>query len=880
MTSDAPAVPAEVYPPSPPAAAAEGTAPPAVAPPPESAATAPETESTPEDAPSQIDHSAGVRALQEAFAIDVAEREDRHRAEVRAMQQSFMTDVGAREERHRAEVQVLHQRLAAEIAERDERHRGEVAALQQTLEQTRTQLTDVTSHRDREAQTRAAHEVELERLRTEIDTQASEIARLSAKSSDLASSLAATRQQADQWNERARHLEAELAFTREEAEKAAADAAAKYGAKTRVLEDTERKLEDTTRKLAVAEERGNRLADQSAAHDAAAQQLRNTVAEQRAERERVTAERDEARQQAAEFEGQLRRVEFEAEQADEEATRHLNEANRKIEVAEEQIARLAGQVTVHEATIEELRRAAADAQIEMKKVTVDRDAAKRRVATLETEVARLERETTPGLITADDAAPSEETSAAAEPAEAESTWSAPELSSDVEVSDERPLALSSDIDLLPWQTEALTAWARAGHRGVVEAVSGAGKTALAHWAIALAVDEGMKVLVIAPTPEQVDGWYDGLRAALPINRVAKQTGAKDEHVGSADVVVTTAEDAAQQNIFGTSFKVMLVADQVHTLGTREASKALDPLYSWRLGLSAVYQRDDAGIATYLDPYFGRVSFRLGYARALADGVVAPFELAIVPVSLNTAEQAEYDALGKQIEELATQLVGEFGVPTEPAEAFESAVETLADGRMGPPRTTARTYQKVVAKRSELVTKAAAKASVLKALAGHIRDTEPALIFTQSQAEATSLTKLFGNERCPTRSLSGGGERKLLGRRSDDARDTDDVRLAAGSGDGEATLGLIVGASGGKHQLVQRLGSIIGRGAGERPARLVVAYVEGTPEDDYSAADATLTATVAPYAARQQRFAATELVGLLEFLTGVEEPAEPEDDAAE
>jgi RNA polymerase primary sigma factor len=875
-----PAPPADVYPTS---NATTVESEPATPEPPAAPAAPPEPTASQSDVPAAAaaaaeasgGETAGVRALQEAFAIDIAEREERHRAEVRAMQQSFMTDVAAREDRHRAEVQALHQRFSAEAATREDRQRAEVSELQQLLGNVRAQLGEATAARDREAEARAVSEAEVERLRDEIQVQRSDINRLNNARADLGSQLAASKQETEKWSEQARRVEVELRNAKSDAEKAAAAAQRQYDEKVRDLEETERRLEETARALTLTEEKVARLTDQAAALEAASAQLRQTIAEQRAERERITAERDAARQQASDFEAQLRKTEFEAEQADEDGARQLDEAARKVEAAEEAAARAVGQVAVHEATIEELRRAVSEAQIELKKAQVDRDAARRRIQSLEAEVALLEGDARSDADTdGDDTEAADDDTAAASDA-------APALDVPAVALDEsdRPLALSSDIELVAWQREALAAWTATGNRGVVEAVSGAGKTALAHWAIALAVDEGMKVLVITPTAEQVEAWYDGLRAALPINRVGKPNGGREENLRGCDVVVTTAAEAANDSFFGTAFKGMIVADQAHTLGTREASRALDPLFQWRLGLSAAYERDDNGIATYLEPYFGRVSFSLGYARALRDEVIAPFDIAMVPVSLNTAERAEYDALGQQMETLAAELVSEHHVPAEPAHEFATGVVTLAEGRMGPPRTAARAYQKALAKRDEIVTRAASKSSVLKSLAGYIATSEPALIFTSSPAEAASVTKLFGAERCAIRSLSGGGERRLLGRRTDDSRD--DVRLLAGSANADTPvcLGVMVGASGAKHQLVQRLGSIIAKRAdGDRPARLVAVYVEGTAEDDYSGPDAVLASAVAPFAGRQETFGTGELVSLIDFLVGAEEPAEPDADA--
>jgi superfamily II DNA or RNA helicase len=847
--------------------------PPAAEPPkPPTPAAPPAAEQAPKPASSDANASeaAGVRALQEAFAIDIAEREERHRAEVRAMQQSFMTDVAAREDRHRAEVQALHQRFTADATAREDRQRAETSELQQLHGNLRAQLSETTAARDRATEAHATAEAELERLRDEIEVQRGDINRLNNARGDLGTQLAASRQETEKWSEQARRVEVELRTARAEAEKAAAAAKGQYDVKVAELADTTRRLEETTASLRASEDRVARLTDQVAALEAASQQLRQTIAEQRAERERVTTERDAVRQQAAELEAQLRKTEFEAEQADEDGSRQLDEAARKIELAEEAAARAVGQVAVHEATIEELRRAAADMTVELKKATVDRDAARRRTQTLEAEVALLQGEHEVEQTANDgDAAPDSEATATPAPALAAPAVIAAALS------DDRPLALAEDIDLVDWQREALAAWTRADHRGVVEAVSGAGKTALAHWAIAQAVDEEMKVLVITPTADGVDSWYDGLRAALPINRVAKVNGAKYDHIGSADVVVVTAADAIKDSVFDSNAKVMVVADQVHAYGTREQSRALDPVYSWRLGLSAVYERDDSGIATYLEPYFGPVTFRLGYERALREEAISPFDIATVAVSLNTAEQAEYDSLGQQMETLAAELVNDHGVPAEPAHEFATGVVTLADGRMGPPRTAARAYQKALAKRDDIVSKAAGKATVLKSLAEHIRTNEPALVFLPNQDDATYVAKLLNAAGCATQPLSGAQERKLLGRRNDAGQDPDDIVLVAGSGNASAaTLGVVVGASRDKLQAIQRLGQVVRKGDDDKHARVVTIHVEGID----AVGDSQPMDAVAPHAASTRRFSAAELVALLDFLTGAEEPTESDTNA--
>ncbi|MCX5977739.1 MAG: DEAD/DEAH box helicase family protein [Coprothermobacterota bacterium] len=59
----------------------------------------------------------------------------------------------------------------------------------------------------------------------------------------------------------------------------------------------------------------------------------------------------------------------------------------------------------------------------------------------------------------------------------------------------------------PWQLRALDAWKKAGYVGVVEAVTGAGKTRVALQAIADAVQAGYFACVIVPTIELMRQWH-------------------------------------------------------------------------------------------------------------------------------------------------------------------------------------------------------------------------------------------------------------------------------------------------------------------------------------------------------------------------------------
>jgi len=69
----------------------------------------------------------------------------------------------------------------------------------------------------------------------------------------------------------------------------------------------------------------------------------------------------------------------------------------------------------------------------------------------------------------------------------------------------------------------------------------------------------------------------------------------------------------------------------------------------RRSLSATFPRDDDGHLAWLDPYFGGTCFRLGYARAVGDGITARFTVTFVGVRFSVEERSLYDELTDQIE---------------------------------------------------------------------------------------------------------------------------------------------------------------------------------------------------------------------------------------
>lgn len=72
----------------------------------------------------------------------------------------------------------------------------------------------------------------------------------------------------------------------------------------------------------------------------------------------------------------------------------------------------------------------------------------------------------------------------------------------------------ANLELYDWQKRALDAWRKSKYRGVIEAVTGAGKTRVALHAIRGAVRDGLAACVLIPTIELQEQWESQVIAAI------------------------------------------------------------------------------------------------------------------------------------------------------------------------------------------------------------------------------------------------------------------------------------------------------------------------------------------------------------------------------
>jgi RNA polymerase primary sigma factor len=399
--------------------------------------------------------------------------------------------------------------------------------------------------------------------------------------------------------------------------------------------------------------------------------------------------------------------------------------------------------------------------------------------------------------------------------------------------------VSEQHELYRWQLDALVSWLRCGRRGVIEAVTGSGKTDVAIAAAGDALRRGRFVLVVVPSRVLMEQWHGRLTAALPGARIGRLGDSGKDKPASCDVLVATRHSAA-------AYKPspphgaggLLIADECHGLGGKTLRRAMLRQYEERLGLTATLERTDDGVTELLVPYFGGICYRYGFEQAIEDGVCAPPRVALVGVELTVHERAEYTATEQQLVSARQHLRQVRGMPLEPFGDFLAAVAHLAERDAGADGRAARGYLDAFSKRREIVARSSGKYELLGHLANAIREAHGALVFTETVRAANHAI----NRLDPLVSIdliTGSTARRQRREILDDlrVRTLDAVAAPRVLDEGvdvpDANLGIVMSASRTRRQMIQRMGRILRRKQSGVAARFVIMFAKDTVEDPTS-----------------------------------------------
>lgn len=199
------------------------------------------------------------------------------------------------------------------------------------------------------------------------------------------------------------------------------------------------------------------------------------------------------------------------------------------------------------------------------------------------------------------------------------------------------LDLTEDDERRPrdYQEAALTAWHSANRRGLVVLPTGSGKTLVAEQAI---LATRRSALVVVPTLDLLNQWYDGLAARFGEARVGV-VGGGDFEVRPLTVITY---DSAYLHLerLGNQFG-LLICDEVHHLaGPRVIQAAQMSLAPFRLGLTATPPEDADERLRRIADVMGPVVFRREITD-LAGEFLSTYDTVRLRVQLNADELVRY-----------------------------------------------------------------------------------------------------------------------------------------------------------------------------------------------------------------------------------------------
>ena len=222
------------------------------------------------------------------------------------------------------------------------------------------------------------------------------------------------------------------------------------------------------------------------------------------------------------------------------------------------------------------------------------------------------------------------------------------------------------------QGKAVNAWCQVGYQGVLEMATGSGKTITAMICAhrLYNVEKPLLIVVAAPYIPLIQQWCDeispfGLKAvnltesngtkgrATELNRLKRrlQNGSSDiEIVVVSHVTLCNSEFKNELKKF--RCKTLLIADEVHNLGSEGFITNPPDFFDYRLGLSAtpIRQYDEDGTEK-LFAFFGPIVFQFTLEEAIGRCLVG-YEYYVHPVELTNDEMEEWYALTEKIKKVA------------------------------------------------------------------------------------------------------------------------------------------------------------------------------------------------------------------------------------
>ncbi len=414
------------------------------------------------------------------------------------------------------------------------------------------------------------------------------------------------------------------------------------------------------------------------------------------------------------------------------------------------------------------------------------------------------------------------------------------------------------LNLYPWQEACLDAWEQNQSRGIIQVVTGGGKTILALAAaqrLQQRLEGKLQVKIIVPKQFMVAQWTESLltyKETFGIEKkdIGNYCGLNKDTPDKRYMiyVVNSARYKLSVHIAENLKRgepVLIIADECHHYASAENRKIFDfmrlldpkkPQQYYSLGLSATPQTE--GFNTILVPALGPLFYSYGFSEAIKAQVINTCVLYNLGLYLNDEEAEEYYGITDKITTIMKKLIKVYpAIKSVPQDRFIPTLQMLAKDPESKAGNLALKLIFLFYRRKEIVYEAEARVTAAVALVAKLGNKAKIIIFgeriSQTDLLFLALDKAYPNRVARYHSEMGEVARKHAIDRYRDG----EVRILVsckaldeGFDIPSADVGIVLSSNSVQRQRIQRLGRILRRSSDKGISSLFYFYMEYTIED--------------------------------------------------
>ncbi|XGI84737.1 DEAD/DEAH box helicase family protein (plasmid) [Halorutilales archaeon Cl-col2-1] len=362
---------------------------------------------------------------------------------------------------------------------------------------------------------------------------------------------------------------------------------------------------------------------------------------------------------------------------------------------------------------------------------------------------------------------------------------------------------STDIDLRPYQEEALDQWMH-DRRGVLVLPTGAGKTYVAMKAIE---EVHSSAFIVVPTLDLVDQWKEELKDNFDFNTESGSNARRTKEASIGEYtgrekdlqpITVSTYDSAYNNAenLGNRFE-LLIFDEVHHLpseGYRHIAEFFASPY--RMGLTATYERPD-NLHERLSELLGGKVYEID-TDELTGEHLSDYTIERISVEMKPEEKREYE----KNREVFKEYLRSSDIRMRKPEDFQKVVIRSGNDPQAWKAVRSRNKARKIAYSSE------SKMEVLSDLLEQHRD-DRIIVFTRYNDMVYDISERFLVPAI-THKTKKDERREILGKFREDEYSAivSSQVLDEGVDVPDANVGIILSGTGSKREYKQRLGRIL------------------------------------------------------------------------